>query len=90
MASRGVMEQRHEEEDTQRLRLASVPVDVLEVEPVRQVEVRLHGRALPGPPNSIADFQVDLRSVKRPPTFVHLQKKGKHAAGTPGTIQRIK
>lgn len=61
-------------EDTRRLRRAFSPVDVLQVEPIGQVEVRLHGGALPRPPNSIADFQVNLRSVKSPPAFVYLEK----------------
>mmetsp|Transcript_34177 Transcript_34177/g.82782 ORF Transcript_34177/g.82782 Transcript_34177/m.82782 type:complete len:385 (+) Transcript_34177:128-1282(+) len=44
---------------------------VLEVEPLRQVEVALHRRALPRAPDGVFDFQVDLRSIERPSSLVN-------------------
>ena len=61
-------------EDTRRLRRAFSPVDVLQVEPIGQVEVRLHGGALPRPPDGVADLEIDLGAVERPSALVHLRR----------------
>mmetsp|Transcript_7151 Transcript_7151/g.16374 ORF Transcript_7151/g.16374 Transcript_7151/m.16374 type:complete len:259 (-) Transcript_7151:1466-2242(-) len=45
---------------------------VLEAKPLREIEVALHGGALPHPPDSILDLDIDLGAVKGPPSLVHL------------------
>ena len=47
-------------------------VHVRQVEALRQVEVKLHGGALPLAPDGVRDLDVDLGAVKRAAALVHL------------------
>ena len=41
--------------------LPAIGPHIDELEPLRQIEVELHGGALPGPAQGVADLHVDLR-----------------------------
>ena len=52
--------------------LLAVLADVVDVEALRQVEVKLDRRASPFPPERVDPFDVDLRSVERSSTLIDL------------------
>ena len=48
-----------------------VGADVLELEALRQLEVELHRRHLPGPPDGVAGLHRDLGAVEGTAALVH-------------------